>query len=156
MQRYSTSLTGKTTSDLADLLDVNVWIALSAEDHVFHERARGYWIREAAEVIVFCRHTALGLVRITGQAHTKHGGHLTPKEAWHVYARWLAQPGVTLQPEPKGIDPVLERWVLDGLVTQRTWADAYLAAFALVDSHRIVTFDADLQRFPGPELLLLQ
>lgn len=45
------------------LLDVSVWVPLSAPDHVHHGRARRYWEREAPEEIAFCRITELALLR---------------------------------------------------------------------------------------------
>ena len=38
----------------------------------------------------------------------------------------------------------------------RLWADAYLAAFAMVGTFRLVTFDRDFTRFSGLELLHLK
>lgn len=72
---------------MGDLLDVNVWVALTAIDHPLHPRAERYWMEEANPRLVFCRTTALGLVRITSQRHTFGGEPLSPPDAWANYRR---------------------------------------------------------------------
>ena len=47
----------------ADLLDVNVWLALVAQAHSHHQRAGAYWEKEAAACSAFCRVTQLGFLR---------------------------------------------------------------------------------------------
>ncbi|MBX7131763.1 MAG: PIN domain-containing protein [Fimbriimonadaceae bacterium] len=140
---------------MADLLDVNVWIALSAKDHSLHYRAVQYWRQSSEGDLVFCRHTALGFVRVVGGPHTRGGAALDPGEAWRVYTQWLSAPGVQFATEPQGIESVLSRWVSDGLITRRIWPDAYLAAFSILTGSRFVTFDRDFARFPGLKLLHL-
>jgi hypothetical protein len=46
-----------------DLLDANVWLALAAEAHAHHGRAKSYWETEAAPVSAFCRVTQLEFLR---------------------------------------------------------------------------------------------
>lgn len=46
--RIFAAWTKKTTRpDLPDLLDANVWIALSVADHLHHATARRYWTEQA-------------------------------------------------------------------------------------------------------------
>jgi len=141
---------------MADFPDVNVWVALTAEDHVHHARAEGYWRNEADTRLLFCRTTALGLVRVTCQQHTADGRPLSPEEAWETYLRWRNRPEVGLLTEPPGIEDVMTDWCHKGLATKRNWTDLYLAAFARAGGLRLVTFDNDFRGFPGLELLLLQ
>ena len=81
---------------------------------------------------------------------------MSVKDAWQVYKQWREHAGINLAPEPAGIDSCLNKWVDDGVVIHRSWTDAYLAAFAVTASHRLVTFDKGFGRFPELELLCLE
>jgi ATP-binding cassette, subfamily B, bacterial PglK len=50
-----------------DLPDLNVWLALACPDHSYHHQALHYWEQQAAEQVLFCTVTALGLVRLVSQ-----------------------------------------------------------------------------------------
>ena len=49
-------------NNIADLPDLNVWLALATPDHFHHQQALDYWEQQAAERVHFCTVTALGLV----------------------------------------------------------------------------------------------
>jgi hypothetical protein len=51
-------------SNSADLPDLKVWLDLATPDHVHHQHAVTYWEEQAAEEVLFCTVTALGLVRL--------------------------------------------------------------------------------------------
>jgi len=51
-------------SATADLPDLNVWLALVCPEHTHHHLAVHYWERQAAEQVLLCTVTALGLVRL--------------------------------------------------------------------------------------------
>lgn len=110
---------------MGDLLDVNVWVALSVIDHPFHARALHYWQNEAAESLIFCRTTALGLVRVCTIKTTMGGVPLSPAKAWGTYRGWRNHSGVVLIEEPGLLEATLEGWIEEGIVTPRTWTDAY-------------------------------
>ena len=141
---------------MADFPDVNVWVALTAEDHIHHFRAESYWRTEADTRLGFCRTTALGLVRITSQQHTLEARPLSPEEAWETYLQWRDRSEIDFFVEPPGIEDVMTEWTRKGLATRRNWTDLYLAAFAVAGGLRLVTFDNDFKYFPGLELLHLQ
>jgi len=141
---------------MVDFPDVNVWVALSAVDHPLHGRAETYWRLEAHQTLLFCRTTALGLVRVTSQRHTFGGDPMTPAEAWENYRRWRARSEIELFADPPGIEEVIAEWCKAGLATARNWTDLYLAAFAVAGNFRLVTFDRDFGKFPGLELLHLK
>lgn len=54
-------------STTVDLPDLNVWLALAWPDHSHHHQALHYWEQQAAEQVLFCTVTALGLVRLVCQ-----------------------------------------------------------------------------------------
>ena len=141
---------------MSDLLDANVWVALVAADHVHRERALHYWQEESAESVAFCRITALAFLRLVTNAHIMQHGMLTSGEAWALWQEWLKLPEVSFLGEPVGLDEQLGKFSRGMSIRPKLWTDAYLAAFAMVGNHRIVTFDGDFQRFPGLNLLFLQ
>jgi uncharacterized protein len=98
----------------------------------------------------------LGLVRVSTNAAIMGGQPLEVAEAWNVYLSWRKLPEVTQVNEPRACTIELHRLVSAGHVTQRTWTDAYLAAFAIAGGCRLVSFDRDFVRFPNVDLLLLE
>jgi predicted nucleic acid-binding protein len=49
---------------IVSLPDVNIWIALAAEDHVHHVPARDWFAAQPAASVAFCRITQMGLLRL--------------------------------------------------------------------------------------------
>ena len=138
-----------------DLLDANVWLALTAEAHVHHERAKSYWEQEAAPIAAFCRVTQLAFLRLLTNK-TVMGTHvLSPAAAWATSTDFLSLPEVELVAEPAGVDQELERFATAARSSPNLWTDAYLAAFAVSAAMRLVTFDKGFSRFDGLDLLLL-
>lgn len=138
-----------------DLLDVNVWLALSFHEHRHYERAYRYWQEQSAPTAAFCRVTALGLVRVSTLSASSSGTSFTIGEAWRLYEAWRSLPEVVLLREPDACEAALGRFVEDENFRPRHWTDAYLAAFARSSGSRLVTFDRDFRRFPDLELLEL-
>ena len=77
-----------------DLPDLNVWLALTTPDHVHHKRAVRYWEQDAAEQILFCTVTALGLLRLVMQPKVMGVAVRTATGASELLQSLLAQPGV--------------------------------------------------------------
>lgn len=91
---------------LTDLLDVNVWLAISVGEHPHHPRALRYWhpgtrrngarsqqpsplggdtSNESDERLAFCRVTALAFLRLLTNAAVMGGQPLHAGEAWSIY-----------------------------------------------------------------------
>jgi toxin-antitoxin system PIN domain toxin len=140
---------------LTDLLDVNVWLAISIPEHPHHARALRYWRDESDERIAFCRVTALAFLRLLSNTAVMDGRPLSASEAWSTYRAWLQRPSVISAREPAGCDTILGGWANNGVIQPRLWTDAYLAAFARAGGMKLVTFDHDYQRFDGLDLLEL-
>jgi toxin-antitoxin system PIN domain toxin len=141
-----------------DLPDINVWLALAVQEHPHHAAARAYWDGTggaARAPLWFCRVTMLGLVRLLCQPKVVGKGALTLAAAWTLYQRFRAVRGVGLLAEPGNCDTHLEALVGQGALPPRLWTDAYLCALALGSGLRLVTFDADFQRFDLPRCLVL-
>ena len=97
-------------STTVDLPDLNVWLALACPAHSHQQ--------QAAEQVLFCTVTALGLVRLVCQ-----------------------QPDASMA---------------SAELTPRLCTDAYLAALAIANGWRLVSFDRDFERFKGLERLALR
>jgi toxin-antitoxin system PIN domain toxin len=67
------------------LPDVNVWIALVAERSVHHDAARRWFAETEPEVLVFCRITQLGVLRLLTNRHVMQKEVLSPEVAWAAY-----------------------------------------------------------------------
>ena len=140
----------------ADLLDVNVWLALADEDHVHHERAKRYWETEAAAEVSFCRLTMLALFRLLTNAKVMVGRPFSPREAWALYREFLAGPGVSVLAEPPGLEQQMAAWSDSDHFSAHRWTDCALAAWARIGNCRLVSFDGDYSRFEGLHFLHLQ
>ena len=138
-----------------DLPDINVWIALSAPEHAHRIRADRYWHESAPEMVVFNIVTMLGLVRISSNAPLFHGSAKTPIGAWMQFQKWMDLPGTSFMEDSPEVRKTLDTIIHSGVVTGKTFTDAYLAAFAISNGLRLVSFDSDFHRFTDLDFLHL-
>lgn len=142
-----------------DLLDVNVWLAITDPEHKHHKPALAYWsvIQATKTSVWFCRVTMLGLVRLLTQQATMGERKLSLDTAHTVYEGFLQLPFVHWLPETtsmaKKIDAKLSS-IVAGLPVRMS-TDAYLAALAAMSGLRMVTFDTDFKRFDLDNCLIL-
>ena len=141
---------------MRDLLDVSVWLPLSAPDHVHHLRARRYWESEAVDNLAFCRVTALALLRHLTNPRVLGEAVLGGAGAWKALQTWLTIPRVTFLDEPVAVDEWLGQWATQLDLRSGNWTDAYIAAFAVASGCRLVAFDRDFLLYPGIEFLHLR
>jgi len=141
---------------MRDLLDVSVWLPLSAPDHVHHLRARRYWESEAVDNLAFCRVTALALLRHLTNPRVLGDAVLGGAGAWKALQTWLTIPRVTFLDEPVAVDELLGQWATQLDLRSGNWTDAYIAAFAVASGCRLVAFDRDFLLYPGIEFLHLR
>jgi len=139
---------------MTDLLDVNVWLALTDARHVHHLAALDYWENQAAEVIVFCRVTMLGFLRLITQSRMANPP-LTSQRAWEAYHAYMKKTGVGFLQEPVGLDEKLSAFSTQPTIRHRLWTDAYLAALAVASGSRLVSLDSDFQTFKDLNFLQL-
>jgi toxin-antitoxin system PIN domain toxin len=141
---------------LPDLIDASVWLPLSAEGHPHRGSAARYWADDALDQLLFCRVTSLALLRLLTNQHVMREERLDGAAAWRALGTWLGLSNVSLQDEPRGIDEVLGHWSESLDIAGKHWTDAYLAAFAVASDSRLVSFDADFDRYPGLSWLHLE
>ena len=142
-------------STTADLPDLNVWLALTCPGHSHHRQAVHYWEQQAAEQVLFCTVTALGLVRLVCQPKVMGAAVKTAKEASALLESCCQQPGVSMAlAEPQGWG-LFHQFLRSSEVPARLCTDAYLAAIAMANGWRLVSFDRDFERFEGLARLTL-
>jgi len=136
-------------------LDVNVWLALSTGDHMHFESAWA-WYKSlpGSTVLLFCRITQLGFLRLLTTQSVMGKGTLTQAQAWDAYERMLTSGGAKFAAEPAGLESAFRSLSSAPQVSPKEWADAYLAAFSLVADVPLITFDRALAgKTPGALLL---
>ena len=143
-----------TRGTAGDLLDVNVWLALAIEEHPHHVAAASYWDRHAEATRLFCRLSAMSLVRLLTHPKVMADRPLTLGKAWALYRAFSALPGVAMLGEPDGLDAELDALVTAKLPA-RLFTDAYFATLARSAQARLVTFDKDFERFDRLAMLRL-
>ena len=142
-------------STTADLPDLNVWLALVWPKHSHHQYADHYWEVQASDRVLFSTVTALGLVRLVSQPKLMGPAVRNPAEASALLDALCQQPGVGLaEPEHDGWE-VFHQLLRGGEIPARLYTDAHLAALAIANGWRLVSFDRDFERFAGLQRLPL-
>ena len=140
-------------SATADLLDVNVWLALTLEGHPHHKAALEAW--KTLERPTFCRVTQLGFLRLLCNVRVMGAAVLQPEAAWAVYERLRAGGTVHFIGESDELEAHLKPLLKGTKAARDFWTDAYLAAFARSAGLRLVTFDSGFRRYQDLTSLLL-
>ena len=126
-------------------LDVNVWLALNSRDHKHFEPAWAWYKGLPPQtVLLFCRFTQLGLLRLLTTQSVMGQGTLTQGQAWSAYDRLLETAGAGFIDEPAGVESIFRPLSGGQKASPKEWADAYLAAFAEAANLKLVTFDRAL------------
>ena len=105
-------------------------------------------MEDAADHVLFCHVTALGLVRLLCQARAMGAGTLPMDQALELYEEFLSLVEVGWAQEPVGVDALWRSVLWLNQITSRHCTDAYLASLAQHQDLRLVSFDKDFQRFP--------
>ena len=144
---------GFTTSFLFP--DINVWVALTHAGHVHHDVASDWFASLESDVrFHFCRFTQLGFLRLLTAEAVMGEDVMKQPEAWAVYDRWIEDDRVGFLEEPPGIERRFRALTRLKSASPKTWADAYLAAFADTSQLTIVTFDRAFRGKAKPLILL--
>jgi len=86
----------------------------------------------------------MGLLRLLTTQAAMGLGTLSQAEAWQAYDRWIESGGAEFVAEPAGIEALFRAMTGSLQASPKTWADAYLAAFAEAAGLTLVTFDQTL------------
>jgi len=131
------------------LLDINVLIALLDPDHVFHERAHGWWERQSVKGWASCPLTENGLVRIMSHPNYSKNLRLTPATIIGTLATFAAQTNHVFWGDELSLRDTA---VFDaGKITlSQQITDLYLLALAMRHEGTLATFDRDIPLSPVP------
>jgi toxin-antitoxin system PIN domain toxin len=86
------------------LPDINVWLAFADRAHQHHAAAKAWYSQHSQEGMAFCRNTQQGFLRLLTNKLAMKAGCLTMIQAWNLYDRIAANPGVAFWHEPAGIE----------------------------------------------------
>ncbi len=124
-------------------------------DHIHHRIAREWYEHRTGTVLVFCRATQLGLLRLlTTQSVMGVERVYRNEAAWSVCDSFFIGGAAELWQEPENMESLFRFRSTVPQASPEIWADAYIAAFC--QGHRIplLTFDMALgRRTPGSILL---
>ena len=124
------------------LLDVNVLIALLDPRHVFHERAHGWFERDAQSGWATCPLTENGVIRIMGH-HRYLEGPGSPGRAAALVSGLRRTPNHCFWPDSLSLfDCPAVR--IENLTTSAQITDTYLLALAVHHDGALATFDRKL------------
>lgn len=137
------------------LADVNVWLALLVMQHEHHRTAVKWFDGLPAGEAGLCRLVQLALIRLLGNRSIMGDSAIAAATGWDLIETLLEDERVSMIPEPARIDSVLPALLEYHVPTGTLVADAYLAAFAMSDSRRLVTLDRGFRQFRGLEVELL-
>ena len=143
-----------TLNDSADLLDVNVWVALSKKAHPDHRVVLSAWT--ALFHPAFCRVTQMGYLRLLCNPHVMGGDVCTMESAWKTYEDLRRSETADFTTEPSQLDVTWKKLSARRGFTYNRWTDTYLAAFAIAGGLRLVTLDHGFRNFSGLNVLILE
>ena len=124
-------------------------------EHSHHQHAVHYWEDQASDRVLFSTVTALGLMRLVSQPKLMGPAVRNPAEASALLDALCQQPGVGLAEPEHGGWEVFHQLLRGGEIPARLCTDVHLAALAIANGWRLVSFDRDFERFAGLQRLPL-
>jgi toxin-antitoxin system PIN domain toxin len=140
------------------LADSNIWLALALSKHEFHAAARSWFRDRAPQEALFCRATQQTFLRLLTTKAVLVPYRIPPlsnQAAWSVYEGLRMDERISWVEEPNGLEVVWKKFAGGSKASPKVWMDAYLAAFAKVGGHGLVTTDKGFKQFKGLDLLVL-
>jgi hypothetical protein len=97
-----------------------------------HFRPAWAWYKNLppGTVLLFCRITQLGLLRLLTTQSVMGQGTLTQAQAWEAYDRLLTTGGAKFIDEPAGMESVFRSLSGSQQASPKEWADSYLSALS--------------------------
>jgi len=128
------------------LIDVNVWLAISWNQHPQHAAALRWYNSVHQAALLFCRFTMLGFLRLLTNRTVMGDSTFALGNALQIFDRWNEDPRVTMAAEPHGAETLFRLAITPFLLQPATKAiaDCYLVAFAEAAGAHLVTFDKGL------------
>jgi uncharacterized protein len=137
------------------LADANVLLALLVRHHDHHLRARKWFDGLTAGEAGLCRNVQLAMIRLLGNTSIMADHAISAASAWTLLEELLADERLDFTEEPPLLDSVFPTLLKHRKPTGKLVGDAYLAAFAMASSRRMVTLDGGFRQFKGLDVELL-
>ncbi len=137
------------------LVDVNVWFALLVRQHEHHRLARKWFDTLTPAEAGLCRLVQLALIRLLANRSILGADAVSAAAAWSLIEELLQDDRLDFIAEPSHLDSILPTLLHYPIPTGKLVTDAYLAAFAIAASRRLVTLDSGFRPFRGLQLDLL-
>ncbi|MFO0808622.1 MAG: TA system VapC family ribonuclease toxin [Gemmataceae bacterium] len=137
------------------LPDINVWLAMTFDSHGHHSTAKNWFDALTDEVCFFCRLTQQGFLRLATNQKVIGAHALTLDDAWQAYDAYLRDARIAYAEEPANIETQWRTFTRGQSFSTHVWNDAYLAAFAIVGGHELVTFDNGFVQYQGLRPVIL-
>jgi toxin-antitoxin system PIN domain toxin len=130
------------------LIDINVWLAMTWDQHPQHQQAARWQESVDRDALLFCRFTMLGFLRLLTNQSVMGGSTMNIAAAMTLYDQWREDPRVEFTDEPAGTESMFRRTVarFARLPATKAIADSYLVGFAEASGAHLVTFDKGLAR----------
>lgn len=122
------------------LLDINVLIALLDPDHVFHDRAHGWWKGQSQSGWASCPLTENGVVRIMSNPAYSRVAKFRPGELIDQLDLFMSQSNHEFWPDDLSLRHGTA-FLRDRLHHSRAITDVYLLALAVNHRGTLATFD---------------
>lgn len=140
---------------MIDLPDINVWVALVYAGHADHAAAKAWFDAAELQSAAFCRVSHMGLLRLLTNEKVMGDAVLSQRGAWGVYDVLYSDERVVFALEPADIEVCWRGFASSPHSATKRWTDAYLAAFAVTNDLRLVSFDKGFRRYEGLKYSLL-
>jgi len=137
------------------LADVNVLLALLVRQHEHHRLALRWFDRLAANEAALCRFVQLALIRLLGNRHIMGDDAVPAATAWRLIDELAQDERIIFVAEPDLLDSYFPALLNSPVAAGKLVGDAYLAAFSMATSRRMITFDRGFRQFKGLEVEVL-
>lgn len=125
------------------LVDINVWLALTWDQHQQHAPAADWYRSLDDATLLFCRFTMLGFLRLLTNQKVMGDSTTDVAGALQLYDHWMQDPRVELASEPRGAETLFRQAMVPFALQPATKAvaDCYLIGFAEAAGAHLVTLD---------------
>lgn len=142
-------------SGVIKLADTNVRVAVCADGHTHHARAKEWFNGQADSTCAMCRVTQMALLRHLTNPKIMGVNVQSQIQAWDSYDKLVNDPRVVWLHEPPALEGVFRGLTQAASPAHARWTDAFLAAFALTSQTQLVTFDQGFSGLAGLDLRVL-
>lgn len=140
---------------MSNLVDINVWLALTFSSHPHHRKALAWFDSVPSSSCSFCRMTQQGYLRLSTNSKIFRSDTLSLSQAWSAYDALLSDSRVRFDHEPSGVEAQWRLFTGRNSMSTKIWNDAYLAAFAKSSGATMVTFDKGFRQYPELSCLII-